>query len=93
MILVILRSHATAAITTSLQAQPLSIQSLVILLRCIIHDWTNWEKHFMWSKDYRMIVGLTAKGRATVQKLRLNRESVINLRRVLYLTVSILESN
>lgn len=46
----------------------------------------RWEEHFMWGRDYQLILGLTAKGRATVEKLRLNRASVINLHRVLYLT-------
>ena len=46
----------------------------------------KWPDHFMWGREYQIIIGLTAKGRATVEKLRLNRDSVVNLRRVLYLT-------
>ncbi|MCB0061005.1 MAG: HNH endonuclease [Caldilineaceae bacterium] len=46
----------------------------------------EWSDHFTWSRDYQFIIGLTAKGRATVDRLRLNRDSVVNLRRVLYLT-------
>jgi HNH endonuclease len=42
-----------------------------------------WEQHFCWSDDYSLLTGLTPKGRATIQKLRLNRSSVVNLRVVL----------
>lgn len=44
-----------------------------------------WKKHFKWSTDFTMIIGSTATGRATVQTLKLNRKSLINLRKVLYL--------
>lgn len=44
-----------------------------------------WEKHFAWNEDFSEIVGLTAKGRATVRLLKLNREEVINLRKILRL--------
>jgi 5-methylcytosine-specific restriction endonuclease McrA len=43
-----------------------------------------WRDHFAWSVDFIYIVGLTPIGRATIEKLRLNREGVVNLRRVLY---------
>jgi hypothetical protein len=42
-----------------------------------------WGEHFTWSDDYLEIIGLTPTGRATVAALQLNREEVINLRRVL----------
>jgi hypothetical protein len=45
----------------------------------------QWESHFAWSDDYTLIVGLTPTGRATVDLLLLNREGVVNLRRLLYL--------
>lgn len=44
-----------------------------------------WEDHFTWSDDYSEIIGTTAKGRATVSLLKLNRQGVINLRKVLIL--------
>lgn len=44
-----------------------------------------WEDHFTWSADALQIVGLTAEGRATVTALRLNRDELINLRRLLAL--------
>jgi hypothetical protein len=43
----------------------------------------NWEAHFCWSDDYSILTGITPKGRATVDKLKLNRSSLINLRLVL----------
>jgi hypothetical protein len=43
----------------------------------------RWNEHFRWSDDSIEIVGLTPEGRATVDALRLNREGLRNLRRVL----------
>lgn len=43
----------------------------------------DWIEHFVWSEDWTRIVGLTPIGRATVEKLRLNRPELVNLRRVL----------
>ena len=45
----------------------------------------QWTDHFTWSDDFTMMVGITPTGRATVDKLQLNREGVVNLRRVLFL--------
>jgi hypothetical protein len=44
----------------------------------------RWRDHFVWNADFALIVGLTPTGRATVETLRLNREGLINLRRILY---------
>ena len=44
----------------------------------------RWGAHFAWSEDCTLIIGLTATGRATIETLQLNRESLVNLRRVLY---------
>ncbi len=44
----------------------------------------RWRDHFAWSDDFTLIVGLTPTGRATIQALHLNREELVNLRRVLY---------
>jgi hypothetical protein len=44
-----------------------------------------WAEHFGWSGDFTIIIGKTAEGRATVKALILNREGVVNLRRVLVL--------
>ena len=43
-----------------------------------------WRDHFVWSNDFSQILGYTPTGRATVEALRLNREGLINLRRILY---------
>jgi len=44
----------------------------------------RWREHFAWSMDHIRINGLTPIGRATVEALRLNREGLVNMRRVLY---------
>jgi hypothetical protein len=44
----------------------------------------RWDEHFAWSHDCTLIVGLTPTGRATIEVLRLNRDGVVNLRRLLY---------
>lgn len=46
-----------------------------------------WSTHFTWSADNQLVVGLTPTGRATVEGLQLNRESLLNLRRVLELVL------
>lgn len=43
----------------------------------------RWSQHFLWSADTTVIVGRTPSGRATVERLRLNREGVVNLRQLL----------
>jgi 5-methylcytosine-specific restriction endonuclease McrA len=44
----------------------------------------RWDDHFAWNPDCSPIIGLTLTGRATVDKLQLNRIGLVNLRRVLY---------
>ena len=44
----------------------------------------RWTEHFAWNDAYTVIIGLTPTGRATVAALHLNREGLVNLRRVLY---------
>jgi hypothetical protein len=43
----------------------------------------TWDEHFKWDLAFSIITGITPTGRATVEKLRLNRISVVNLRLVL----------
>ena len=43
----------------------------------------TWLEHFTWNEDYTEIIGLTAKGRVTVKAVKLNRQAVVNLRRIL----------
>jgi hypothetical protein len=42
-----------------------------------------WAEHFVWSPDYTLLLGITAIGRATVEKLQLNRAGLVNLRAIL----------
>lgn len=44
----------------------------------------RWRDHFAWNEDCTLIIGLTPVGRATVEALCLNRDGLINLRRILY---------
>ena len=44
----------------------------------------RWSDHFAWNADASLVIGLTPTGRATVVALRLNREGLVNLRRVLF---------
>lgn len=43
-----------------------------------------WSEHFAWNSDFSITVGLTAKGRATVEALKLNRERTVNIRKFLH---------
>ncbi len=44
-----------------------------------------WSDHFRWSENYLFVLGITPIGKATVNLLHLNRETVVNLRAVLFL--------
>ena len=44
----------------------------------------QWNDHFAWNEDFTVVIGLTPTGRATVDKLQLNRRGLVNLRRVLF---------
>ena len=43
----------------------------------------TWQQHFIWSDDLQEIIGITPTGRATVERIQLNRPNVRNLRRAL----------
>lgn len=45
----------------------------------------RWVEHFRWSDDTLTMQGLTPIGRATIERLQLNREGVVNLRSLLLL--------
>lgn len=45
----------------------------------------KWLEHFTWSEDFAEILGITPTGRATVEALQLNRQNLINLRRLVLL--------
>ncbi len=44
-----------------------------------------WNEHFSWSEDFMEIIHLTPKGKVTVRALKLNREGLRNLRKLLHL--------
>jgi hypothetical protein len=43
----------------------------------------RWNIHFAWNTDFSKVIGLTPTGRATQDKLQLNRNGLVNLRAVL----------
>jgi 5-methylcytosine-specific restriction endonuclease McrA len=45
----------------------------------------NWDDHFAWSSDFRLMVGLTPTGRATIARLHTNHSGVVRQREVLHL--------
>lgn len=40
----------------------------------------HWNEHFRWDDDGLRVIGLTATGRATIARLRMNRDGVVNSR-------------
>jgi HNH endonuclease len=42
-----------------------------------------WEEHFTWNEDVTQSIGITPVGRATITLLQINRDGVVNMRRVL----------
>jgi hypothetical protein len=38
----------------------------------------RWSEHFAWSEDFTLMVGRTPTGRATIERLQLNREGAIS---------------
>lgn len=43
----------------------------------------KWSEHFSWNNDFTQIIPLTPIGQVTIEQLKLNREQLQNLRRVL----------
>lgn len=37
----------------------------------------NWKTHFRWNEDFTMMIGNTPTGRATILRLKLNREGLV----------------
>jgi len=61
-----------------------AIDSLTGAMAVLYHPRRDrWTEHFAWDEDYLVMIGLTPTGRATVEKLELNRKGVVNLRRLL----------
>ncbi|MBN1430764.1 MAG: HNH endonuclease [Anaerolineae bacterium] len=42
----------------------------------------KWSEHFAWSEDGTTAIGLTPTGRATIARLRMNRERMVAARRL-----------
>jgi len=42
----------------------------------------RWTDHFDWNEDFSEIVGRTARGRATIAALQMNRPQLIRIRRI-----------
>lgn len=45
----------------------------------------DWKNHFFWDENFVTIYGQTAIGRATAERLKLNRAELLNIRRILHL--------
>jgi hypothetical protein len=43
----------------------------------------DWPKHFQWSGDFSRMIGITARGRATIGELELNRQGLTRIRAIL----------
>ena len=43
-----------------------------------------WNAHFQWQENCTTLLGLTPIGRATILRLKLNRQGLVNLRKVLF---------
>lgn len=43
----------------------------------------TWADHFQWTSDCGFLLGISQTGRATIERLKLNREGIVNLRRTL----------
>jgi hypothetical protein len=43
-----------------------------------------WNEHFAWNADFSLIVGLTAKGRATITALKTNHNRTVHIRNFLH---------
>ena len=44
-----------------------------------------WNEHFAWAQEFTLIIGLTPIGRVTVDELTMNRQGLVNQRRIFYL--------
>jgi hypothetical protein len=43
----------------------------------------KWTDHFEWNEDFTLMIGLTPIGRATIKRLDLNRQGLVNYRKIL----------
>lgn len=42
----------------------------------------EWTSHFTWDDEFLCVIGKTSVGRATVNTLKLNRQELINIRKI-----------
>lgn len=42
----------------------------------------SWSEHFKWSEDSLRVIGLTSTGRATISRLRMNRDVIVESRKL-----------
>jgi len=42
-----------------------------------------WPEHFAWSEDALSVIGRTATGRATIERLKMNRPKMLEIRRLM----------
>ena len=42
----------------------------------------NWDEHFRWSDDGLKLIGLSSHGRATIERLKMNRKELQNSRQL-----------
>jgi len=53
----------------------------------LFHPRTDkWEDHFQWDKGFSQIRGLTARGRATVERLKMNARMRVESRKLWQMT-------
>jgi hypothetical protein len=43
----------------------------------------SWAEHFSWTVDFTHVIGKSSTGRATFERLKLNRSELVKLRRIL----------
>lgn len=43
-----------------------------------------WPDHFTWNENCSLLIGISPIGRTTIDRLKLNRQGVMNLRLILY---------
>lgn len=55
-------------------------ESIVLLFNPRTHE---WKDHFVWDTQGVIIIGITPTGRATVDSLKLNRDEIVRLRKLL----------
>jgi hypothetical protein len=62
----------------------LAIDPLTDILTPLFHPREDvWSDHFIWNESFTQLIALTPTGRATIERLQLNRRAVVNLRKLL----------